>query len=65
MWLEGLAGGLIAAGGLLIALPVLADLTDPLGLLSSTVVTFVAIVAWILVWGLVGTVRGRVKGAFN
>ncbi|QLD86083.1 hypothetical protein HWV23_10205 [Natronomonas halophila] len=41
----------------LLSYPVLFDLTEPLGLLSSTMVTFIVLFTWLFVWGVVASAR--------
>jgi hypothetical protein len=43
----------------LLALPVLADMTRPLELLSTTALVAVLIFAWLIAWALVGMARQR------
>ncbi|WP_445086201.1 hypothetical protein [Halobellus sp. GM3] len=47
------------SGAFLLSLPVLADLTQPLGLLSTTALVFLFLFAWYLVWVVVQVARHR------
>ncbi|MGQ4555735.1 hypothetical protein ACT3HL_07495 [Halobellus sp. GM3] len=51
--------GIAVSGAFLLSLPVLADLTQPLGLLSTTALVFLFLFAWYLVWVVVQVARHR------
>jgi hypothetical protein len=55
-------GGLVAVVFSLLSYPVLFDLTEPLGLLSSTMVTFIVLFTWLFVWGFVASARVHITG---
>jgi hypothetical protein len=55
-------GGIIAVFIGLLSYPALFDLTEPMGLLSSSMVTFTIIFTWIFVWGFVAIARGHISG---
>jgi threonine/homoserine/homoserine lactone efflux protein len=54
-----LAGGVIAALLFLAVLPGLVEVTRPLDSLAPTVLLFVLLFAWFVLWALVGAVRER------
>lgn len=60
--LEGLLGASIAGGIVLFSYSVLADLTSVLGLLSSTAIAFLVILAWVSVWSVIAATRDHVRG---
>lgn len=57
---ECFAGGGIAVALFVLVLPVLVDLTQSLGLLSTTGLLSGFLVLWVFCWSLLGTVRGQV-----
>ena len=59
--LEGLLGASIVGGIVLFSYSVLADLTAMLGLLSSTAIAFLVILAWISVWSVIAATRDHVQ----
>jgi hypothetical protein len=61
-FLECVIGGLIAVLVGLLSYPALFDLTEPLGLLSSSMVMFIIIFTWIFVWGFIAIARGHITG---
>jgi len=60
--LECITGAAVAVGISLLSYSVLFDLTEAMGLLSSTTVTFIVIFVWIFAWGLIAATRDHVTG---
>ena len=54
---ECLFGGVTAGVVVLLSLPALRELARPLGALSTTMMTSVALLAWLFAWAIVGTSR--------
>ncbi|MDQ2053941.1 hypothetical protein [Halobellus sp. H-GB7] len=52
-YLEFLAGGATVAVVFLFAMPILVELANPLGVLSTTALVFLFIFAWFSVWVLI------------
>jgi high-affinity Fe2+/Pb2+ permease len=59
--IEGLLGASIAGGIVLFSYSMLADLTARLGLLSSTAIAFLVILAWVSVWSAIAATRDHVR----
>jgi hypothetical protein len=53
--LECFAGGIAAAAVVVVSLPTLRGLVDPLGLLSTTGLAFIYLLAWLSVWAVIAT----------
>jgi hypothetical protein len=60
--LECVVGGIVAVFIGLLSYPALFDLMEPLGLLSSSMVTFTIIFTWLFVWGFVAIARDHITG---
>jgi hypothetical protein len=60
--LECVMAATIAVVISLFSYSVLLDLAAAMGLLSSTMVTFVILFTWIFVWGFIATTRDHVMG---
>jgi hypothetical protein len=60
--LECAMGGTIAVLLSLLSYSILFDLTEPLGLLSSTMVAFIILFTWIFLWGFIASARDHITG---
>lgn len=58
---EGILGASITGAIIVVSYSVLADLTAALGLLSSTALAFLVILAWVSVWSIIAAARTRVQ----
>jgi hypothetical protein len=57
--LECFAGGIAAAAVVVVSLPTLRGLVDPLGLLSTTGLAFIYLLAWLSVWAIIATTGAK------
>ena len=58
---EGVLGAGIAGAIIVFSYSMLADLTAVLGLLSSTAIAFLVILAWVSVWSIIAATRNHVR----
>lgn len=63
--LEFVTGGAITVLFIWLSYSVLIDLTHPLGPLSPTMVMFIIIFTWVILWGLVAAAREHFTSATN
>jgi hypothetical protein len=63
--LECLAGAGIAVVAVLLGLPLLVELTQPLHLLATTALAAILIFVWIFAWAVIATARERLSAAIG
>ncbi|MBB6646552.1 hypothetical protein [Halobellus ruber] len=61
--LEGIVGAGVAGLVVLVSYSAVTDLTAALGLLSSTAIAFLVLLAWVSVWSIIAATRDHLRTA--